>query len=169
LARKYGSDKFSAKHTYTEWYYNEFASRRETVRKVVEIGVGEGASLRMWREFFPNAQIYGLEVDQARVFVEERIEVIRGDQSKPNDDLQAFSQRIGPDVDLFIDDGSHWPAHQSFTMEYMMPLLGAGVTYVIEDVAEFWHTPHLNGYTIEMPELTYRRRYDNRLIVVRHA
>lgn len=164
LARKHGSDKFSAKHSYTAWYFSEFASRRESIRKVVEIGVGEGASLRMWREFFPNAEVIGADNDPARAVGG----VILCDQSKPND-LAALLQRTGPDVDLFIDDGSHRPEHQRFTMEYMMPLLAPGVTYVIEDVAEFWHTPHTEPYVIEMPELEHRRRYDNRLIVVRHA
>jgi hypothetical protein len=65
------------------WDRQMFAHRRELVQKVLEIGVGTkasmgenyrpGSSLRMWRDFFPNAEIYGLDVDRSVLFVDERI------------------------------------------------------------------------------------------------
>lgn len=167
LAVKYGSDKWSAKHSYTAWYYEQFKDRRETVRKVVEIGVGEGASLRMWAEFFPNAEIWGADNDLQRLFHDGRIKVVYCDQSSP-DDLVQLARVIGSDVDLFIDDGSHKPYEQIETCEYLMTKLGKGVVYVIEDVAfPAWaHTDRLN---VIAPELDKRHRYDNRLAVVTHA
>ena len=134
LARKYGSDKFSAKHSYSAWYWEQFKDRRETVKKVVEIGVGEGASLRMWREFFPNAMIYGGDIDPARCFADDRIDVTRCDQSKV-EDLRQLIEHTGNDIDLFIDDGSHSPVDQLSTCLLLMAVLWPSVTYVIEDVA----------------------------------
>jgi predicted O-methyltransferase YrrM len=169
LARKYGSDKFSTKHSYTRWYYDTFAARRESVRKVVEIGVGEGASLRMWREFFPNAHIYGGDNEQSRLLDEERITCYPVDQSSAYS-LELFAHFIGADIDLFIDDGSHKPSDQFNTCRWVMPLLKAGATYVIEDVAESPNSDEYYGaYPFEVPDLERRRRYDNRLVVVRHA
>ena len=86
LAYKYGSDKCpQIKHHFTEWYYQEFVSRKESVRKVVEIGIGElgienpanckiGASLYMWRDFFPNAMIYGIDIDKNLLIRDDRIQ-----------------------------------------------------------------------------------------------
>jgi hypothetical protein len=167
LARKYGSDKYSAKHSYTPWYWEQFKDRRNSVRKVVEIGVGEGASLRMWREFFPNAWVYGMDIDSARCFYDDRITVWEGDQASAYD-LAGLAQNVGPDVDLFIDDGSHKPEQQRFTCEYVMPQLHPGVTYVIEDVIDDTPWATLVPYSVEVPKLERRRRHDNRLVVVRH-
>src|SRR6266478_4368224 len=129
LAIKYGSDKWSAKHSYTKFYWEQFKDRRDTVRKVVEIGVGEGASLRMWREFFPNAEIWGADNDWTRIFDDGRIKVVKCDQTN-REDLQVLWSHTGADVDLFIDDGSHRDQDQHFTCGYMMPMLDWGVTYV---------------------------------------
>jgi hypothetical protein len=86
LAVKYKTDKWG-KHHYTPVYYDLFKDRRETVKNVIEIGVAEGAGLFMWREFFPNATIYGAEFDKQRVdFLmgeeRDRITVFKCDQSK---------------------------------------------------------------------------------------
>ena len=168
LAHKYGSDKHSAKHSYTRWYWDTFQARRELVRKVVEIGVGEGASLRMWRDFFPNAMIYGAELNAERIFQDERIEVIPCDQSNPVD-LAQLVIRTGSDVDLFIDDGSHKPIEQADTCWELMPLLSPKVIYVIEDAPYPWlPMDDFSDYTWYEPRLERRRRHDNRLIVVRH-
>lgn len=168
LAVKYGSDKWSAKHSYTAWYYAQFAARRETVRKVVEIGVGEGASLRMWREFFPNAMIIGFDNDPARIFTDERIRVIQGDQSKFSD-LQSLIWEMEWDVDLFIDDGSHDLIDQLYTAQVVKPSLPLA-TYVIEDVALTIpiDAVRLGGLKFYEPVLEHRNRYDNRLVVI-HA
>jgi demethylmacrocin O-methyltransferase len=169
LAEKYGSDKFSTKHSYTAWYYEQFKDRRDTVRKVVEIGVGEGASLRMWREFFPNAWIVGVDNDETRMVNDVHINTYLCDQRRPLD-LMDLVNVIGDEVDLFIDDGSHLTEDQLRTCKVTMPMLCKGVTYVIEDVADANIGLELTGkYKVYMPELERRRRYDNLLLVVKHA
>ena len=50
---------------YLPYYWRHFRDLREDVRNVLEIGVQSGRSLRMWEEFFPNATIYGLDIDPA--------------------------------------------------------------------------------------------------------
>ena len=81
LALKYGADKCpQIKHGYTPYYYNLLNDRRLTIKKVLEIGAGEGASLRMWSDFFPNALVYGADNQDNRVFKEDRIEVFKCDQ-----------------------------------------------------------------------------------------
>ncbi len=76
LAEYYGTDKLGV---YTPFYDLLFRDRREKVFKVLEIGIGTikamahvkgykaGASLRMWRDYFINAEILGLDNDNAAI------------------------------------------------------------------------------------------------------
>src|SRR3990167_2538711 len=103
LALKYGSDKCpQIKHSYTPYYFNLLKDKQETIKKVLEIGAGEGASLRMWSDFFPNALVYGADNQDGRIFKEDRIEVFRCDQSSKKD-LVDLTTKTGSDIDLVID------------------------------------------------------------------
>ena len=169
-AIEYGADKWG-KHNYTPFYFNLFKNRRDSVKKVLEIGTAEGASLFMWRDFFPNAIIYGLEIDRKRVdlFInEDRIDVHEGDQSN-NNDLGELVHCIGSDIDLIVDDGSHKPEDQIFTFLQVFPLLKEvypETVYVIEDVAD----PRIFGKIPEVykPQMIkFSKRYDDQIIVVK--
>src|SRR3990167_3325382 len=138
LGIKYGTDKIG-KHNYLPVYYDLFKDRRNEVKKVLEIGVGEGAGLRMFRDFFPNALIYGIDNQNDRIFEEVGIKVFKADQSSKDQLLEALDEILpGPnDLDLVIDDGSHKSEDQIFTCLTLMPHLRLGNTiYIIEDVAD---------------------------------
>lgn len=180
LALQYGSDKTPLiKHHYTQFYWPFFEQRRETVRKLLEIGVGDakemawtkvpnyqtGASLRMWRDYFPNALIYGADI-KPLVLHEERIAVYRCDQSHGADLLWLLS-RTGADMDVVIDDGSHLPDHQVFTCKTLMPHLPQDVTYIIEDVGHPEIKAALSEYDVEEVNFKPRCSRDDRLLIVR--
>ena len=59
LALKYGTDK--ASHRFTRHYNMLFCKGRNDVRRVLEVGVFGGASIKMWHEYFPNATIFGVD------------------------------------------------------------------------------------------------------------
>ena len=172
LAIKYGADKWG-KHHYTPVYYDLFKDKRESVKKVLEIGVAEGASLFMWRDFFPNAVIYGAEIDMQRVVAmhkEDRIEVMQCDQSL-KEDLEFLIESYGSDIDLIVDDGSHNPEHQVFTALILLPLLKKGVVYIIEDVADETIFNDLFNSNMEwqgsLRMIKVGKRYDDRLIIIK--
>ena len=169
LAIKYGTDRHpGSKHSYTPYYYDLFQNKRDSVKKVLEIGAGPGRGLRMWRDFFPNAMIYGADNDQNWIFKETRIEVINCDQSSKKD-LMKLTKITGTDFDIVIDDASHKPEDQVLTCLTLMPLLKKDVIYIIEDVADPTITEKLDRYDLEIPSLIPKKtRYDDRLIVVRH-
>ena len=184
LAIKYGTDKW-IHHNYTPAYYEMFKDKRESVKKVLEIGVLEGQSLMMWRDFFPNAHIYGIDVNEEciRIFEDDdRVTVFKYDQTSPKDLIELID-KVGSDIDIVIDDGSHTPAHQIYACLTLMTLIDKGVIYVVEDVKG--PRPHrgylgikyfFGDYETEEPDLRpirklYRHRRfrgDDRLIVVRH-
>jgi len=164
LAIKYGTDKYG-KHTYTPYYFELLKKRRHVIKKVIEIGTAEGASLFMWRDFFPNATIYGAEIDKDRIFKEDRIEVIECDQSKV-EDLADLLSKTGLDIDIMIDDGSHDPKDQVLTALTVLPLIKKEVIYIIEDVADPKIIKYFEDYACEVVKLS--KRYDDRLIIIRH-
>lgn len=165
LAKKYGADK-AGKHHYTD-FYSQIIGDPMLVRKIVEIGTGEGASLKMWKDFFTNAHIYGVDIDPTRVKEEiERTTILQCDQSN-KDELIALVNKTGTDVDFWIDDGSHKPEDQVQTALTVMPLLKKDSIYVIEDVAD----PHIISELVQ-PEFNViqmvklGKRYDDRLIII---
>ncbi len=141
LARKHGTDKGGEHlqrgdtcHNYTPFYHEMFKDRRDTVKNVLEIGVAGGHSLRMWREYFPNAMIWGIDSNKVCIFNDGRIRCFAADQYNESDLLRVI-RRIGePKLDLIVDDGSHEPAHQIFTAQVLLPYLKADGIYVIEDI-----------------------------------
>jgi len=184
LAYEYGTDKCPQMgHTYTPYYYQLFKDRRQTVRKVLEVGIGSpstmkhvkgykiGASLFMWREFFPKAQIYGVDILQETIFEADRIKTfLLNERDKPG--LRKLVKEIGADIDLFIDDGSHVLSDQVRTCRTVMPYLSKDTTYMIEDVRR--PAPMMEkmaDYDISMINLAHlygRAKLGNYLAMVKH-
>lgn len=141
LARKHGTDKGGWHqthgrfcHEYTPAYHQFLASRRHEVRRVLEVGVHYGCSLRMWAEYFPQAEIVGLDVYEPHLFTDGRITCHYADQGKPLTLMAAVQAAGGGPFDLIIDDGSHDYGHQVTTANVLLPYLAAGGVYAVEDI-----------------------------------
>lgn len=141
LARKYGTDKGGDHlqrgdtcHNYTPAYWKLFHHRRHQIETVLEIGIAGGHSLRMWKEFFDRALIYGIDCNtECLAQAEDRILCFIADQYN-EENLINVMQIIGHKFDLIIDDGSHESAHQIFTAQVLLPYLAPNGVYVIEDI-----------------------------------
>ena len=181
LAQKYGSDKCpqTNHHSYTPFYFELFKNKRKQVKKVLEMGVGHprnmwhyknykmGASMYMWRDFFPNAQIYGADIFPGCIFKTDRIETFLCDQSD-EESLKPLVKKTGADIDLFVDDGSHQVEHQVLTCKTLMPLLKKGVIYIIEDMIDpNMVARDLAEYDTELVRFPMGRGKDDTLLVVR--
>jgi hypothetical protein len=130
----YGGVPGDTCHNYTPAYHAMFGDRRDSVRRVLEVGVNAGSSLRMWEEYFPNAKIVGLDIRREVLFTAGRVECHYADQGSRQSLLAAVAAAGGGPFDLIIDDGSHEDAHQIVTAETLMPLLAPGGSFVIEDI-----------------------------------
>ena len=132
LGKRYGTDKENA-HDFLRYYDSMFGSIRDGVKKVLEIGILQVASLKMWRDYFPAAQVIGADADKriASADYGERVTTVLADQSKPEDleELAAY----GP-YDIIVDDGSHKSRHQQLTFGKLFKHLKPNGIFIIEDL-----------------------------------
>jgi hypothetical protein len=145
LLTRSGSDK-------AKWYGGLYdvllQPNQKVIKSLIEIGIGTpvsmagycsedyraGGSLRAWRDFLPNAQIHGLDVDpDAQVTDEPRITTYLCDTTNTPQSAAALQRMLLP-ADLIIDDGLHTKEAQIATLRNFYPALRAGGLYIIEDV-----------------------------------
>ena len=137
LARVHGTDKYN--HGYLEHYQAHFRHLRFRRLKLLEIGVGGpegpergGASLRMWKDYFPRSQIFAIDIQDKKSHEEDRVRIFQGDQNDPAF-LDEMASGCGP-FDIIIDDGSHISEHVITSFRALFPHLKDGGHYVIEDL-----------------------------------
>lgn len=203
ICDKYGTDKGEVtsannpyqgnSHNYTDVYEFLFRLHKDNVKSLIECGIGTnnlqfqssmglkgrpGASLRVWRDYFPNAKIIGVDIDKDILFSEDRIDTYYCNQTDPKS-IANFVETVKiseSSIDIIIDDGLHqFQAGKTF-FEGMNKYLAFNGFYIIEDI-----TPddmlHYKNYFLTVTEkfsvqfLSINRPgiiniSDNRLIVV---
>jgi hypothetical protein len=128
-----GTDKSSRCHDFLGLYDRRMAHMRELSFTLLEIGVYHGASVQMWSEYFPNAKIVGLDInDECKKYETDRINIRIGDASRI-DFLFSVVQEFGQ-PSIAIDDGSHRWDHQISALHSLFPLLKPGGIFVMEDL-----------------------------------
>jgi hypothetical protein len=142
LAIRHGADKSSKVHGYTLAYERFLAPLRNQPIVLLEIGVGTGASLRTWREYFPEAALVGLDVKDCRNVVIPGTTFYQGSQSDESL-LEQLIARSGP-FDVVIDDGSHFWADQIASFRKLYPHVKPGGAYVVEDL----HTSYTDEFKL---------------------
>lgn len=122
-------------HNYHPHYWRHFRDMRLSVRRVVEIGVYRENSLRLWEDFFPNAEILGLDIDpNCAAFAGGRRRVFIGDQSDPVF-LERFIAETGGEFDVVIDDGAHTEHAIMTSLVHLLPACSSHGLYAIEDLS----------------------------------
>lgn len=119
---------------YLQLYSTHFERFRNSPVRMLEIGVFEGGSLDLWREYLgPKATIYGIDIDPAcagKVDAPNQVRI--GSQDDPAF-LKSVVEEMGG-VDLVLDDGSHRGHHIVTSFRALFPLLSDGGLYAIEDM-----------------------------------
>ena len=122
-----------------ENHLNRFVNRSVTV---LEIGVLDGGSLAMWRNYLgPHSRIIGIDINpEAKQHEDFQIEIEIGNQSDI-DFLDSLFKRYGP-FDIVIDDGSHKQSDLISTFSYFKDKMPNNSVYIIEDT----HTAYVARY-----------------------
>ena len=120
-------------HNYADFYEMVFGGIRPQVKHLLECGVLRGESLRAWQEYFPNAIVTGVDIDEAVLFSEERIETYQVDQTAPDSIKQFLAKVNDRKFNIIIDDGLHTAkAGITFFDNLISNLTDDGI-YIIED------------------------------------
>lgn len=134
LCDKYETDKCASGHNFIEIYDELFTQYRDQMGSFFEIGILNGGSHLMWREFFPNANIYGIDIkDYSKQSANSGIKTFVADQSNREDLANALNE-FGETFDVILDDGGHAMDHQQVSLGFLFPFLNKGGYYIIEDI-----------------------------------
>ncbi len=93
----------------------------------------QGASLRAFRDFCPNAEMYEIDIDERILFNEDRIKTFEIDQTKLNA-FNNLNKLIGGNFDLIIDDGLHEPLANLNSLNFAFKNIKKNGWTVIEDI-----------------------------------
>jgi spermidine synthase len=127
-------------HSYIEVYEERLSPYRLSAKKVLEIGLFSGESLRMWEEYFENAEVYGIDCDEQPHggMVDLRPMIAEGTHNisiLDATDRVAIKNEFGSiQFDVIIEDASHQLAHQLEIYNIFKQHLSPNGIYIIEDV-----------------------------------
>ena len=151
LMNYHGSDKGgrTGEHNYSDFYSEIFLNNKNDIKNFLEIGLGTNnislqsnmgkngiplASLRAWRDYFPNANIYGADIDRKILKNENRIKTFYVDQTDPDTIFDLFSQIKVKEFDVIIEDGLHEFSANICFFENSIKYLSKTGIYIIEDI-----------------------------------
>jgi hypothetical protein len=193
----YGSDKGheninECRHNYTLLYSKLFEGLCEKKLRVFELGLGTnnphlpssmgvdgkpGASLRGWAAYFPNAKVYGADIDRDILFEEDRIKTYYCNQLVPEEIKAMWSEKeLWEPFDIIVEDGLHeFEANVCF-FENSIHKLRRGGYYIIEDLVIntlYQWQEKIKEWEVVYPEITFKivklpsknNDWDNNLLV----
>jgi SAM-dependent methyltransferase len=190
---KHGSDKANRSHNYTTVYAKLFRDLQDRPIRILELGIGttnpqiacnmgaggiSGASLRGWREIFPDAHVFGADIDREILFEDERIQTFYCDQLHCEAIRNLWVQpALQSGMDIIIDDGLHtFPANAQFLAESLENLRPGGF-YIVEDIRNtyfgMWQE-HLPNLARQFPGCDFAlaavenpfNKFDNNLLII---
>ena len=135
------TDKCSLANDFLEKYEFFLRPFREKEFCLIELGVFRGASTHLWKEYFPHASIYCVDIDPACTrYAEDRVSIVTADLGKP----AALRQLRDLHPSIIIDDASHLWSHQIMAMRELYSCLPSGGLYIMEGL-----TTSLNSYMFQ--------------------
>ena len=136
---KFGSDKCSDWHNYSSFYDFMFSEDRNKDLKIFEVGIYGGSSVKAWKEYFKNSQIYCGDVNRDYFVNEDRIRSFFCDQDNPESIQGMWNDEVLKDInfDIIIDDGKHeYTSNINFLENSYHKLKKCGI-FIIEDLTRF--------------------------------
>lgn len=161
-------------HSYLETYEKLFKDKRLTSTEIMEVGVSNGGSIKLWNDYFLNASIYGLDIMDMRDSIQDikdypRIKLFLNTNAY-NINPHSFNKKF----DIIIDDGDHQLSNQIIFIKNYLPILEKDGILIIEDIQRIDDIQILTNETpeeykkfIEVYDLRENKnRYDDILFVI---
>ena len=144
---------------YFDIYERHFNRFRNKDIIILEIGVYQGGSLQMWKNYFgKNAKIFGIDIDpRCKKFEEENIEIFIGSQSDRKF-LRQIKKQI-PEIDILIDDGGHTMRQQIVTYEELFSHIKENGVYLCEDLHTSYYLQYEGGHKRKNTFIEYSKNF----------
>jgi hypothetical protein len=144
---------------YFDIYDRYFSNYRNRPIVFLEIGIQNGGSYKMWRDYFGQKAIfYGIDIDpRCKNFEEEGFKVFIGSQ-KDTVFLNSIISQM-PEIDIILDDGGHTMEQQIVSFEALFPHLKNGGIYMVEDTHTSYYHTHGGGYKRMGTFIEYAKRF----------
>jgi len=176
-AEGHGSDKGDV-HSYIEIYEDILKPYRTTAKNILEIGLLNGDSLRMWDRYFWGT-VYGIDCDEKPVdglgdlwpiIKEAKYNIFIGNAEDPGTIEKFFK---GIKFDVIIEDANHSIEQQIKLYNNFKPYMAEGGIYIIEDIQDIYATrEQLENIdpekTVEIMDLRHiKERYDDVMVIIK--
>mgnify|MGYP001420892431 FL=1 len=184
----YGSDKGGRNnhHNYAQYYSEIFSNKKDKIQNFLEIGLGSNnpevpsnmgldgkplASLRAWRDYFKNANIYGADIDKNILKNEERIKTFYVDQTDPTTIKEMFRDIGISKFDIILEDGLHEYNANICFFENAIDFLSSDGVYIIEDVyykdqEKFMKYFEKKSYNFSIIDIFHEKNIANNCLIV---
>lgn len=188
LMNYYGSDKGGKNnhHNYSDYYSEIFFNKRKDVKNFLEIGLGTNnvnlasnmgkdgvplASLKAWRDYFENANIYGADIDKEILKNDYRIKTFFVDQTNPATISLMFKNIGVSKFDVILEDGLHEYNANICFFENSISFLSDDGIYIIEDVyfkdkIKFINYFKNSEYNYSIIDIYHKKNIANNCVVV---
>ena len=188
LMNLYGSDKGGKNndHNYANYYSEIFFEKKNKIKNFLEIGLGTKnqnfvsnmgskgvplASLRAWRDYFVNANIYGADIDKNILKNEDRIQTYYVDQTDPITIDELFKDIGDINFDIILDDGLHHYDANICLFENSINYLKSDGVYIIEDIYHKDQNKFLNyfknkNYTFSIINIYHEHNIKNNCLLI---
>ena len=135
--------------------------------KFLEIGIDKTESLKLWKGYFGNVNLHGIDIDE-KEFNDTEVTLHKIDQSPL--ELDKFVANVGIKFDVILDDGSHVPEHQILTINKLWNLVKPGGIYIIEDIeTSYWKKSKIYGYRFNARRQGIMHEFSKLIDVIRTA
>jgi hypothetical protein len=173
------TDKNTA-HSYLDLYEQLFLPIRKTATNILEIGIYWGGSIQLWRDYFPTAQIYAVDIcnldfiKKTSIKNDHCISLFTNTNGYNDTFIQTSFINKNIKFDMILDDGPHSLQSMIDFINKYLPLLSENGIMIIEDIQDFqWIeifkqiVPQEYQKYIQIYDLRYiKNRYDDILFVI---
>ena len=166
-------------HSYLNLYDKLLIEKKDTARRILEIGIQRGGSIKLWHDYFTNSEIHALdEMDATAVWEEllqkERILLYTNINAYSNEFVKKNFYEKNLKFDFLIDDGPHTLQSMIDFIKLYSPLMHKEGVLIIEDVQSLEWVEHLKNATpLEMKKYIQvydlrknKNRYDDIVFVI---
>jgi hypothetical protein len=126
-------------HSYLPLYEKLLTSKKETAKRVLEVGIWRGGSIKLWKDFFTNAVVYGVDIIDINTVwseIKNNRGIVLHTSTNAYDSDFVTTNFLNQNIkfDFLLDDGPHTlESMKQFIRLYSQLMADDGIL-IIEDV-----------------------------------